>query len=309
MGEISKKRGEFGEMVVEQLLRIIGWDNPLTGREIECHKPLDHSISTKDRKDHGVDFVYQYACPLFSDTQQFVLVSSKYNDSYPSSPGTKFKSHLRDIAYAVDCFRKSNLRSKLKEQNIRSDSKIAGVIFWIDNGSSYNDVIDRLLDFRIEDDLEFDTVYLVDNHRADFLFDTIDFAQKKFPEPEHIIEFIHPNTGYNSTAKNRLTSSPVLPVQYINNSILPIKVTSATQDHGFLLLNCIDPFEEDYFRKLISLAQKLTENWVQKVFILFPEYNGNVHGEKVEDVKLEFKDRRFVSKVTVFYHTAKASAP
>lgn len=295
MGELSKKRGEFGEKIVENLLQLIGWDTPLYGKEIQCFKPVEHSISTKDRKDHGVDFVYEYDCPLYSDTQMFVLISSKYNDKYPSNPSSKFKSHLRDIAYGLECFKKSSLRSRLKNTNAMYDTRQAGVVFWIDNKSDYDDVIERLSDFRIDPDLDFDTVFLVDNKRAGFLFDAIQHAKRKYLNAQ--VEFLHPTTGYNTTAMHRLSSSPILPVQYINGSVLPLKIIDG--DAEYLVINCIDSFEEDYLLKLINLSQKLTENWVQKVFILFPEYSQDSHKEKVDEVKLKFKDRRFISKVHV----------
>lgn len=295
MGEISKKRGEFGEQIVSELLKLIGWETTLSGRDIECFRPQEHSISTKERRDHGVDFVYRYDCPLYSNREVFALVSSKINDSYPSNPVPKFKAHIRDIAFALECFSRSNLRSKLRKPQTIISHKTSGVIFWIDNKSDYDDIIERLTDFRIDDDLSFDTIYLIDNKRADFLFDTIAFAKSKFKTSD--VEFVHPATGYNATAKQRLSSSAILPVQYLNSSVLPLRIT--IDDDDFLLLNCIDDFEEDYLRKLISLSQKLTESWVSKVYILFPTFNENLHQEKVDDVKIEFRDRRFVNKITV----------
>jgi hypothetical protein len=295
MGEISKKRGEFGEDVVEKLLNLIGWESLLKGREIECFNPIEHSITTKTRRDHGVDFIYQYDCPLFSSTQNFVLVSSKFNDKYPSSPTNRFKSHLTDIAFALECFRKSSLRSKLNNQNANYSYSQFGIIFWIDNNSQYNDIIDRLTDFKIPDNLEFETILLVDNKRADFIFDTITNAKNSYPNAR--IEFLHPATGYNSTAKTRLTSSHILPAQYMNSSILPIKVIEGANE--ILIINCIDEFEEDVLKKLVSLSQKLTESWAQKIHILFPSYNQDLNKDRVDDVKLGFKDQRFVNKISV----------
>lgn len=295
MGETSKKRGEFGEDIVAKLLTLIGWDNLLTGRDLECFKPIEHSISTRDRLNHGVDFVYQYDCPLFSDTQMFVLTSSKFNDKYPSNPTGKFKSHLRDIAHALDCFKKSSIRSKLRNTDIRYTCKQAGVIFWLDNSSSYNNVVERLTDFKIDSSLDFDTIYLVDNQRASFIYNTITFAKRQFTNT--IVEFFHPTTGFNNTVKNRISSSNIMPVEYINGSILPLKVID--NDNEYLIINCIDQFEEGTLRKLLSLSQKLTENWGQRIYILFPEFNHDTHNLIVEEIKLELKDRRFSKKVVV----------
>ncbi|RYE22126.1 MAG: hypothetical protein EOP45_08670 [Sphingobacteriaceae bacterium] len=250
MGETSKKRGEFGEDIVKRLLNMIGWESLLEGREIQCLNPVEHSISTRDRSDHGVDFIYQYDCPLFSSTQNFILISSKFNDNYPSGPTSRFKSHLTDIAFALECFKKSNLRSKLNNQDATYDYKQFGVIFWIDNNSQYDDIIDRLTDFKIPENLEFETILLVDNKRAHFIFDSITNAKNSYSKAR--IEFFHPATGYNSTAKTRLTSSSILPVQYINSSILPLKIIDGTNE--ILIINCIDDFEEDVLKKLISLS-------------------------------------------------------
>ncbi|MCB0170587.1 MAG: hypothetical protein KDJ97_08550 [Anaerolineae bacterium] len=296
MAEKSKKRGEFGEEIVERLLTLIGWDTLLKGRDFACIKPIPHAISTRGRTTHGIDFIYQYDCPLFNNNQEFVLVSSKFNDSYPSNPVSKFKLHLQDIAQALDCFKKSDIRNELKSP--QKTAKYTGVIFWLDNGeqNQYDDVIDRLSDFRVDNDLEFDSVYLVDNNRADFLYDTISYVTDRFENME--VEFYIPSTGYNNTIQARRTSSPILPVQYINSSILPFKVVQDVSTE-ILILNVIDNFERDHLTRLISLAQKLTEGWANKIFILFPEFNENLQGEVVENVKSEFRDQDFVRKVEI----------
>ncbi|NUM47285.1 MAG: hypothetical protein HUU38_21505 [Anaerolineales bacterium] len=295
MSEISKKRGEFGEEVVKNLLSLVGWKSLLTGRDIPCIKPMDHRISNKGRNIHGIDFIFQYESLLFKDTQEFILISSKYNDEYSSNPVSKFKSHLRDIANALECFKKSNLKNQFSAF-AKNNKNYTGVIFWIDNGkdNTYDDVVERLADLRIEDDLEFDSIYLVDNRRAGFLFDTINFSNHFF---DGKVEFFIPNTGHNDTISTRQTSSSVLPVQYINSSILPFKITQETLE--ILVLNVIDGFEEDYLRRLISLSHNLTAGWANKIYILFPKFNKDLHGDIVDQIKLEFLDQSFVQKIIV----------
>lgn len=296
MGETSKKRGEFGEQIVEQLLSLVGWDSLLKGREIPCINPMDHRISTRNRITHGVDFIYSYESLLFNDTQDYVLISSKYNDEYPSNPTGKFKLHLIDIATALACFKKSNLKQELSVFE-KSHKNYTGVIFWIDNGkeNQYDDVIKRLDDFKIDKEIELNSIYLVDNKRAGFLYDTISHVNRRFPNGKS--EFLIPNTGHNNTITTRQTSSSILPVQYINSSILPFKVTIDNSE--ILVLNIIDDFEEDYLRGLVSLSHNLTAGWANKVYILFPEFNENRYGEIVGKVKLGFRDKAFVRKVQV----------
>lgn len=295
MAEASKKRGEFGEEIVDKLLSLIGWQPSMKGVDIPCIRPMDHAISTIGRMTHGIDFVYSYDSTFFSNSKEFVLISSKYNDSYPSNPTTKFKSHMKDIAFAIECFKKSNLKNSLSE--FGKNNKYSGVIFWLDNGGEFDDVIERLTEFRIDDELDFEAVYLVDNRRADFLYHAISFAQSFFLDSE--IEFVIPNTGLNSTVKTRTSSSSILPVQYINSSVLPLKVIHKDSGQETLVLNVIDDFEEEHLSQLISLAQKLTEGWSNKIYILFPHYVKDSFEERVNKIKLEFRDQFFVRKVQI----------
>jgi hypothetical protein len=295
MAEASKRRGEFGEDVVDKLLNLIGWESKIKGIDIPCIRPFDHAISTIGRTTHGIDFVYSYNSTFFNNTKEFVLVSSKYNDTYPSNPVTRFKSHMKDIAFAIECFKKSELKNRLYD--FGKTNKYSGVIFWLDNGGEYDDVIERLTDLRIDDELEFDEIYLVDNRRADFLYHAISFTKSFFMNSE--IEFVIPNTGLNSTVKTRTSSSSVLPVQYINSSILPLKVIHKENGQETLVLNVIDDFEEEHLSQLISLAQKLTEGWSNKIYILFPHHVKDTFEVNVERIKLEFRDQFFVRKVQI----------
>ncbi len=297
MAEVSKKRGEFGEEIVDKLLSMIGWHPNMKGIDVECIRPIEHAISTKSRTTHGVDFIYQYDSPFFNDTKDFVLISSKFNDEYPSNPVTKFKSHLKDLASAIECFKKSLLKNQLAE--FGKSNKYTGVIFWLDNGKDkeYDDVIERLTDFRTEDDVDFESIYLVDNKRADFLYQTLSYAENHFKKSS--VEFLIPNTGHNNTVKTRKSSSAVLPVQYINSSILPLKVIQKDGAQETLVLNVIDEFEEGHLPHLISLAQKLTEGWSNQIYILYPSFVKNTFGDSVEKAKLEFGDQSFVRKIQV----------
>ncbi len=297
MAEVSKKRGEFGEEIVEQLLSLIGWQPNMKGVDIGCISPIEHAVSTKNRTTHGVDFIYHYDSPFFNDTHDFVLVSSKFNDEYPSNPVAKFKSHIKDIAFAIECFKKSPIKNSLSK--FEKSNKYTGVIFWLDNGKDkeYDDVIERLTDFRVEDEVDFESIYLVDNKRADFLYQTLNYTSHFFKKST--IEFLIPNTGHNNTVKTRKSSSSVLPVQYINSSVLPLKVIQKDGAQETLVLSMIDEFEEGHLQHLMSLAQKLTEGWSNQVFLLYPKYVKDSFGDIVEKAKLEFADQTFVRKIQV----------
>ena len=102
--------------------------------------------------------------------------------------------------------------------------------------------------------MEFSSVYLVDNKRADFLYDTITSVRNIFADSK--IEFLIPNTGHNNTIDTRKTSSSILPLQYINASVLPLKIVQGATE--ILVLNVIDDFEADYLRRLVRGCPKIT---------------------------------------------------
>ena len=52
MGELSKTSGENGEKITEELLKLIGWINPMKGVSVPCN------IKAHNKQTHGNDFVF-----------------------------------------------------------------------------------------------------------------------------------------------------------------------------------------------------------------------------------------------------------
>ena len=92
MAEKSKKTGEFGENVVEELLKMIGWIDLIKNEDIPCFNEKYHQISNKPRKTHGIDFIFNYESQLVNNRQESNVVSVKYEESY-SSFVSNFKSY------------------------------------------------------------------------------------------------------------------------------------------------------------------------------------------------------------------------
>jgi hypothetical protein len=296
MAEKSKNNGEYGEKMVSNFLSLIGV-SPTTimkGVDVECNNNHKHKTSIRERNTHGVDFIYHYSCPLINDTQQFVLVSSKFNEKY-TNPVQKFKGFLNDLAMALECFKDSPQKKNVKDNRVAIKQKYSGVVFWLDGEATQDDMIEKLTDLRIDKQLDFDTIHLVDNKRIDFIFAAINNAKNEFDK--YKFSFIVPATPYNSQYINKKSVSDFLPVQYINTSVLALKMESLTE--SILILNSIDEFDEDHLLKLVNLSHLLNESWAQKIYILFPSYSSQRMDEKVRSTLSKYSETDYTKKIVV----------
>ena len=293
MGEWSKKVGEVGEEIVYEFLTLIGWADAQKGIELPC------SLSKHESPTHGIDYYLPINSQLINRTLDHLVISVKYSGKpYPSSLATPFKNHFIDLIKAIECFKKSQLR---KESNIAvssiDQSRDIGVLFWLANDvSGDNDVISRVSQTRKIEGYNYDIVYLVDNHRISFIYDTLMYL--KSSNPSSRLEFFYPNTGKNYNPALRETSATILPVEYINASVIPIKLTHPDGSKT-LVLSSIETFHKDRLKRLIGLAQDLSLDWTVGTNILFPDYNSLNHANDAQASKIGFQDKEFTKNVSV----------
>jgi hypothetical protein len=299
-GEAAKRSGDFGEKIVKNLIELMGWKNNISNIGVTCVHEDKHKIANAEKRvKHGIDFLFQYRCPLKDGIQQNVIISSKHRDGYPETARgkkTKFKEFLYDIAYASECF-PTNEHYRTKTSGT-TKKELTGVIFWIDSSEEQrgNGVTQDISDFRLSEELEYKTVLLVDNPRADFIYDSIKFAHNEYGDEK--VEFFYIDTGYNNCGLERSYSGKILPVEYLNADVLPFKIKD--KDNGdVLLLTVNDIFNEDYLKRLIGLSQDLTKNWSPKIVIAFPDFSLYHHEGNVITAKQQFNDIEFISKIEI----------
>ncbi|WP_438349440.1 GapS4a family protein [Paenibacillus sp. FA6] len=296
-GEKSKFSGEYGERIATQLLNLIGWNNALSGKDIPCiHNEVHKGADGNPRQKHGVDFIVKYECPLVSRLESNVLISVKHREGYPGTAKgitTEFKSYLKDIAEATDCYP----AHELFRQRIKGTKKIdtANVIMWFNSivDKENNGVISELQNFRNSDNVNYKTVYLVDNKKANFLFSSIKYVQNRNTE----FFFYYPDTGFNMDTTERSHQGRILPVQYINSPIQLFKLVESTGD--CLIITCEDTFSIEYFDRLLQLARLITESWASKIVIAFPDYNNYKNDEEISKSISKIRDTNFAQKVFV----------
>lgn len=291
MGEWSKTVGEYGEETVAKFLELIGWGHPPKGISIPCVKALH------EKETHGLDFLYTYPCPLVDEVLKNAIVSVKYtSEVYPNSPSSKFKKHLEDLAYSIECFRSSEQRSNINKGffGVKKTEDI-GVLFWLSNNpDTYDDLIEKVLNIRFDKDYNFKSIYIVDNKRITFIFESIMCARFKFPNSK--IEFEYLNTGKNNNPLTKKNSGSILPLEYINSSVLLLRIVGEKKILGIFTIN---NFNESDLKRLIGLAQDISKNWPDNISIFFPNYNGLTYEPIVRQVKTSFEDKEFIERVAV----------
>jgi len=320
MGEFSKKIGEYGEEIVADFLKMIGWE-PISNFDISCKYQEEHLPSKKRieaeilssetpekkaklRQTHGIDFAYTYENPLINNTRENVLISSKFSkDEYPKTPkgkSSKFKDYVEDLTFALECFMKDKLRNEFigdKRYNKVSD---IGLLFWLNNTNENPDVIQELYNSRLPSRYKFEAIYLVDNKRIGFIYDSIQYVKFSFQNEE---EKIKPNWYfvYFLTGKNSSQHSPkegkILPIQLLTTKILPFKIVK--ENGTVLALTVMDSFSEESFSKILGLARDIAVSFQGKTYIAFPDYNKLEHENSVNKIKRLYNNSLFTKNVVV----------
>lgn len=297
-GEAAKNSGELGEKIVARLLEMFGWIMPDSGVSIKCVLNKKHGNENKSKLKHGIDNVYQYKSNLIDNTRQDVLISVKCRDKYPATESgvkSKFKEFYEDLSTAAECYPSSELfKRKINGTKAR---KRDGVIFWIDrndgDGSEYLSLLDKLNNIRVEETSALDSLTLVDNKRAQFLFESISFVYKEYGQEN--VEYFYIDTGLNNSSIDKVYSGKQLPMEYISSPIIPFSVS--VNGNKTLLLVTEELFDENYLKRLISLAQSFTRDWSSEVVLVFPDYHDMHHKDAVRNAYSSFSSDEFIKKI------------
>lgn len=294
MGEYSKRVGEVGESVVADLLRLLGWQNIMRNEDID-------SIDTDFRKKtNGVDGYYHYNNPMISNTIENVIYSCKYSTSpYPTSQAqivNTFKSYYTDLAKAIESFKKSILKQKTCEGYEFIDNCFdRGVLFWLNNSSDRDkDLITKLGKIELTTETNHDGIFLVDNKRAEFLYNAMSYALAAYRGYD--IDFIYFINGLNMADTN-LRNGKIMPVEYINSSILPLRLSK--EKETIVMLFTIDDFDENDLMKYFGIANKIGCNTQGSTVICFPNYLETKHKTIVEAKKQIFQESSFTTNLHI----------
>ena len=295
MGEFSKRIGDVGENVVVEFLKLIGWLDPQRNTDID-------SVDKEHRKvSNGIDGLFHYINPMISNTVEFIHYSSKYSlASYPASKLIPtFKEYYTDLVKTIESYKKSeqNQTTQYYYENIETFF-YRGVIFWLNNSKDgEDDILSKLRNIELNTGVEHDGVFLVDNKRILFIYDAINYTKLKYPKGEgYEVEFIYFLNGLNSN-DNNIRSGNILPVEFINSSILPMKATK--NNETTVILFAIDNFTKEDLMKYFGIAKNIGCNVQGATNICFPDYQESIHRPDVDNLKQTFNEPQFTRSLTV----------
>jgi hypothetical protein len=295
MGEKSKIIGEFGEKTVENFLKLIGWGNAPKNIEFKCVQHDKHG-----KKSHGLDFFFAYKSPLVDSVLKSVNISVKFTDNpYPNSPNSKFKEYFEDLVTAIECFKNSeNISEIISSIKGYSKTEDVGVLFWLSNNEvGDGDIISKVVTAQLNSDNNFHSLFIVDNNRIDFIYKSISFAKSKFQNSD--VLFYYPDTGKNLIPTQKQNCGEILPVEFINASILPLRIENRETKKTTLALFSIDSFNLNDLKRLIGLAQDISKSWSSNVLIAFPDFNSLTHMNDIRTAKSSFENAKIISNLEI----------
>ncbi len=300
MGEWQKKLGEEGERIAVNLMDILGWGNLQKGLDIPCVRNEEHSRE----KAHGLDGLFSYKSPLHDRLLRHVCISVKYHDKeYPDGLVGKFKDHLTKLDATLECFEVSEVcveAGNQWESGIDRDEPV-GVLVWLhgnQDDKSNDDLISKFEGVRVPTDVELKhPVILIDQSRANFIFETHLYVNKTYPG--HKITFNYHHTGNNNFDDEIRSDGEILPWELVSSGLLVYRAVKDEPDERILIINSIDKFDGEGFKRILSLAQKMSLNLANKVEVCFPDYVGVRHENTVNRVKSGFEDISYTKSVTV----------
>ncbi len=246
-----------------------------SNKEIVCHVE-EHSAKT-----HGIDALFAYNSPLQKQTLISVVVSAKYSSNPYTNIRPTFKSHFKDIANAIDCYSKSHLKRNLTKEFDGSSRKTdVGVLFYINNidDETKNNIKPVISTARLDGNLNFNTIHVVDNERADFLFSALGYIKKEYANAQF---FCHGTTLNIGSSKSH---SKIMPVEYVTSPIIPLSVELDGR-RRFIFL-CDFNFSRESLQLILKLAKKLCADFSSHYEIYFKNYNNLTDTPVVDEVKM-----------------------
>lgn len=302
MGEYSKAIGEQGEEIVEKTIKeLFGFSSYRKNIDIDCSFPDDHNVKKDSkRRTHGIDGLISYKNPLI-DCLEIGVVSVKFtNKEYPNQARKKFREHFKDLAWTLSCFKHSETKSDIesKSRNVHK-TNITGILFWLSNNDqSYDEDLSAEI-AKAEfggDGLKFEKIIFIDNARLKFLYEVLSELPSKYTNPK--IDFVYPRTGFNNSPEYNLGYGKEIPLSFLANDIIPIRVEENSK--VILHLSCRKNFDTEELVKIIGLAQSFNQlSATNKTIIGFPNYNQVNHSDSVQQAIGTLEDKNFANQIEV----------
>lgn len=295
MGEKSKKIGEIGENIVGNFFQLPGWEGALSGQTLPCKKSTKHArAGSKNgkRETHGIDYLYCYRSPLEGSTAESAIISVKHTGNpYENNPKATFKLHVQDLVESLECYKHSELKKQQQELLGRTTkSRDSGVLFWLSSSDdTYDDVVSKVANSRLETDWNFESFHVVDNRRINFVHDSVRFLRHEYGADR--LHYYYPETSLSYVDKTIPRFGKICPLEFLTSPLIPLIIKAESEnDQDIFCLSSIEDFAQDSLRRLIQAAKEYTQDMSCKLLFLFPNYVESSHGDAVKKAATGFKN-------------------
>jgi hypothetical protein len=218
---------------------------------------------------------------------------------YPNSPNSKFKEHIADLAYAIECFIESKLIANNREGYEIENEQIVGVLFWLSSKSPKKaSIISKIKNPELKNDLVFDRVHVIDNDRIEFISKSINIIKEKFSS--YKFNFYYIDTPNNLSDREKQCSGNILPIEMLNSDIQIFKLEK--EKEIILVIVVKDNFDVESLKRILGLAHRITNNLTSNVQIFFPqlEHERQDNTNLISRIKNQFKDKDFINTTYVY---------
>jgi hypothetical protein len=291
MGEWSKSIGEKGEKIVKFIFEdILNYNSLQENNPIDCIKGMKHKDSSakNNKTTHGIDGLVTYKSPVEDYTLDIGIISSKYvGDEYPKYPSSLFKSHMKDLAFTLECFNNSKLKSSLN-QNFTEVNKteIFGILVWLSNSSPIDfELVSSVSNIQIDADLIFDKIVLLDNCKINFLYESI-YKTKEIVGFDNV-DFVYHKSGLNLISIQESSYGKIFPLNYLYSDIIPLRISNGKNVELRVFIN--DDFSEKQFSQILNFAKSFDHlNSIDKVVLMYKSYDYLLNDNQVKQILSNF---------------------
>lgn len=292
MGEWSKSIGEKGEKIVKFVFEeILEFNSLIENTSIECNKGEKHKDkkAKKNKSTHGIDGLIYLESQIEDGLLDTAVISSKYTINYPKNPKSLFKSHLKDLAYTIECFKNSKINSEINQKfNSVTKTELTGILVWLSNGDDVNFNLNSTVNnITIDNQLIFDKIILLDNSKVNFLFQSIYRAKETYGREN--VSFVYHNSSLNYNYQQSLTYGKTFPINYFYSDIIPMRVEH--NNSIFLILFINDDFSSENFSQLLSFAKTFDHlNSIEKTIISYKNFDNLINEKSIKDTLVSFQN-------------------
>lgn len=307
-GEFAIKVGNAGEKMMKDFLALVGWTTVASNESFECTDGKKHKTrgSKSDRETHNIDGHFFYDNPLNHNEIDVILCSSKHNQDGYADKSIAY-SHLRDLAQSLECAPNDFNFDEKFDTSADKIKVYKGLLFWVSSNLEEEDesMVDKISEGILMDDnddvgigklrgLSYNSIFMLDNRKLKFIYSAITTAKNRHPSSQ--IQFLFPHTGLNNRSEDLKSFGKIMPIQYINTSLLPIVV----EDNGKIsvLIFCDSAFEKEYLKRIIWLSHKIT-GLVGQVNVFFNNYDATNHDSVTNTTKGLFQESDLIDRISL----------